>query len=78
MSGKHLKHMRAELAPNLARWDAQRRSERRVPSWRLTMAKIGFERFSKRWLERWERAHAQDMRRRFKRTVRKFAERGTK
>ena len=75
MSGKRLKHMRHELAPNLARWDAERRAERHVPEWRVVMAAIGFEGFMRRWIARWERAHEQDMRRRFKSTVRRFAER---
>jgi hypothetical protein len=29
---------------------------------------------ARRWISRWESRHAEDMRRRFKRTVRRFAE----
>lgn len=78
MSGKRLKHMRHELAPNLARWDAERRAERHTPRWRIAIAALGFPGPARRWTAKWERTHAQDMRRRFKRTVRRFAERGTR
>jgi hypothetical protein len=74
MSGKRLKHMRHGLAPNLERWDAERRAERHTPLWRIAVAALGFPGPARRWITRWERAHAEDMRRRFKRTVRRFVE----
>jgi hypothetical protein len=75
VSGKRLKHMRRDLAPNLGLWDAERRAERHAPTWRVVMAALGFPGYARRWIKRWEKAHAEDMRRRFKRTVRRFADR---
>ena len=66
MSRRQWKRARRSLRVHERQLDAAKRLARKVPTWRLAMASLGF---SRRWLERWERKHVAALRAAMKKTA---------
>jgi hypothetical protein len=69
MSRKAWKRTRRDLKAHVRALDASKRLARKVPRWRTVMLALGFGGFVKRWLSRWERKHADALRRALKKTA---------
>ena len=69
MSRKSWKRTRHELKVHVRALDAAKRLARKVPRWRTVMLALGFPGFTRRWLERWERKHAEALRHAMKETA---------
>lgn len=66
---KAWKRTRHELKAHVRELDASKRLARKVPRWRTVMLALGFGGFVKRWLERWERKHADALKHAMKKTA---------